>query len=114
MTLLPLPNGDYFPQDYVREIFDAAYAGAQDCVVDGDVSYGRRGGSRTTDTVIFEAYGMIFVEVVEKLVNLKGAVLELDEASKRNSNSWTQTSKPIETSRPFRSARAHPDSASSP
>ena len=73
----------YFLQEYVREIFDAAYTGAKDVVVDGDVAYGKGGGFRTTDTVIFEGDDVIFVEVVAKRVNLKGAVLDLDEASIR-------------------------------
>ena len=74
----------YFLQDYVRGVFDAAYAGVPDCAVDGDVEYGKGGGRRTSDTVIFEGDDVIFVEVVAKRVNLKGAVLELDEESIRS------------------------------
>jgi hypothetical protein len=73
----------YFLQDYVRRIFDAAYAGIANCIVDGDVLYGKH-GARTTDSVIFEGDDVIFVEVVGKRVNLKGAVLDLDEASIRS------------------------------
>jgi hypothetical protein len=74
----------YFLQDYVRGIFDAAYASIADCSVEGDVAYGKGGGARTSDTVIFEGDDVIFVEVVAKRVNLKGAVLDLDEASIRS------------------------------
>lgn len=74
----------YFLQDYVREIFDAAYVGRSDCAVDGDLPYGKHGGERTTDTVIFEGDDVIFVEVVGKRVNRKGAILDLDEKAIRD------------------------------